>query len=218
MPLFFWLLDITTINSWIICNEYRKQQGLKSYSQRDFRIDLAWELAQEGFRTLNPTHAATLTHLSPSFPSVSSSSHFIHCDNLQPNGRHCPGVRPLGNSSDARQTGKAPLSLLYYLDNNTYFSGYVTKGSKLPLIRKHTTTEHFLIRSEKRHTQCFLCRLLTKLPLNSPLRAQAYTTGWSPPRGQRRTTLFLCNYCSIPLCKSPCFNLFHKLEDNESGH
>lgn len=130
MPLFFWLLDITTINSWIICNEYRHCHGLKSYSQREYRVDLAWELAQHGFHSINPTHAANLkasdrfrdshstVYPSPapfSFSASASSSYptdpsSVPTSYISPNGRHCPSLRPLGNSSISRQGGMLPLT------------------------------------------------------------------------------------------------------------
>lgn len=128
MLLFFWLLDITTINSWIICNEYRQRNRLKPYSQREYRVDLAWELAQHGFSAINPTHAVNLNSSdlfsltsftafsSSSFSSSSSSSSSYSpsrapafspasSSHIFPTGRHCPSLRPIGNSSLSRQKG-----------------------------------------------------------------------------------------------------------------
>jgi len=90
MPLFFWLLDTTVINAYIIAHElYPTHQAYKKDLRWKWHEDLAWELVKEGYYELNPEHARyreTNPHASP-------------------NGSSCPGSIPTGNSHESRRKG-----------------------------------------------------------------------------------------------------------------
>lgn len=76
------------------------------------------------------------------------------------------------------------------------------------------TAQEAFVWSEKWHSLCFFCRLHSKSSQarDGLLYTQPCARGWTLPKAQRRTTRFLSNYCSFPLCKSPCFDLFHRAE------
>lgn len=54
MPLFFWILDTTIVNSYQI---YKAQGG--TLSHKEFRINLAWSMATEGIQDDSPNIKAT---------------------------------------------------------------------------------------------------------------------------------------------------------------
>jgi hypothetical protein len=90
MPLFFWLLDSTIINAFILCSEVFEGSKICSLeNHRRFRLRLAWNLVLEGDRILNPRWVETL----------STQTH------PKPFGRYCPGAKPAGNSTHSRPAG-----------------------------------------------------------------------------------------------------------------
>jgi len=237
MPLFFWLLDTTVINAFLIARQQMEKQQTRTscwQTHLRFRERLAWDLVEEGFRQLNPTRIQELQLVSP--PNIPS-----------PNGRHCPGVTPKGNNSLSRA------------------KGYVTKYSSLPPMRKDPVTHKLTRNPTKQKSQlqyCFLCRFLSKNPIqtqsSNPNSSESHSGHPStaslsslshlptqhlpaqhcssqppitqPPLAQPtsaptparptpkiRRTVFVCCYCEIsgfqvPLCKDNCFKLFHTMD------
>lgn len=69
MPLFFWLLDTAIINSYLIL-----KQSNESINQKDFRIQLVWDLIKEGLKGKKPhTRSQQIDNLADQFK-------FIHVD------------------------------------------------------------------------------------------------------------------------------------------
>ena len=84
MPLFFWLIDTTLINCFILARENHPSAKVYNKSNRwRWHEDLAWDLVHEGYKELNPP--ANTTGYS------------------QPTSK--PGRQPLGNTSRSRQNG-----------------------------------------------------------------------------------------------------------------
>jgi len=106
MPFFFWLLDTTIINSFLLASQTMSSDRNPQWSVHSkFRERLAWDLVEQGFEQLNPTHSQQLQSLPPS-------------PILKPHGRYCAGITPPGNNSQSRA------------------KGYVTKHTALPTMRK----------------------------------------------------------------------------------
>jgi len=117
MPLFFWLLNTTVINSFLIArqhigNQHPRTSDWHIYSK--FRERLAWDLVEQGFHLLNPTRVQELHSLSiPEIPPA--------------NGRNCPRATPKGNC-------------------HSRCKGYIRKSSTLPCMRRDPVS-HNLIRN-----------------------------------------------------------------------
>lgn len=99
MPIFFWLLDTTVINSWTLakCSSPQSPTGTGTQSSLqnhcNFRIQLTHSLAASGYMSLNPTCATQLTELVTSLATTRA------------NGWHCPGVTTAGNNCLTRRYG-----------------------------------------------------------------------------------------------------------------
>ena len=96
MPIFFWLLDTTVINSWTLAKLSAQPESRTASQQlqvhRLFRLHLAHLLVTSGYRDLNPTRALCLD--STSHNSIS-----------QPLIRNLPGLIPPGNNRQSRSHG-----------------------------------------------------------------------------------------------------------------
>ena len=109
MPLFFWLLDTTVINSWILAkitakpNSHTAMQNIQVH--RLFRLRLAHSLIHSGYHALHPSRAAELENM---------VSHAFRPS--QPLSRNFPGMRPPGNTQQSRSSGQ------YFL--NTFSTTY----------------------------------------------------------------------------------------------
>lgn len=92
LPIFFWLLDTTIINSHLIARQaipHPPRSAMYFHHHSYFRTRLAWNLVLSGFQTINPSFARQLqTEINP-----------------HARGRHCPGATPLGNTTEARRAG-----------------------------------------------------------------------------------------------------------------
>jgi len=184
MPIFFWLLDTTIINSFLLAGQTMSSDRNPQWSVHSkFRERLAWDLVEQGFQQLNPTHSQQLQSLPP--PPT-----------LKPHGRYCAGITPPGNNSQSRA------------------KGYVTKHTALPTMRKDPVRHNLIRNETKKAPQlCFLCRFLSKCSPNTS-QHDAFISAPNGPHGSVRRTHFICNYCSISdtqisLCKDFCFDFFH---------
>ena len=66
MPLFFWLLDTTVINSFLLAQQHigeGRQSTWQSHS--GYRERLAWDLVERGYKLLHPTHEQQLQLAEP---------------------------------------------------------------------------------------------------------------------------------------------------------
>lgn len=201
MSLFFWLLDTTVINSFLIAQQYIGHQHTRTsewHMHSKFRERLAWDLVEQGFHLLNPTRVQELQSLPIS--------------NIPPpNGRNCPGATPKGNNSHSRS------------------KGYITKSSTLPRMRGDPVS-HNLIRNptSERPQYCLLCRFFSisrAATINgSQMRnpeglppPEPHTARTIRPQKHIKRTLFVCSYCEhagfpIPLCNDSCFKRFHTID------
>jgi len=184
MPIFFWLLDTTIINSFLLASQTMSSDRNPQWSVHSkFRERLACDLVAQGFEQLNPTHSQPLQSLPP--PPT-----------LKPHGRYCAGITPPGNNSQSRA------------------KGYVTKHTALPTIRKDPVRHNLIRNETKKAPQlCFLCGFLWKCPPNTS-QHDAFISAPNGPHGRVRRTHFICNYCSISdgqisLFKDFCFDFFH---------
>jgi hypothetical protein len=90
MALFFWLLDTTIINAFILSMEVFKGTKIPFLvDHRRFRVRLAWNLVLEGARQINPQWVEVLSTEK----------------NPKPRGRSCPGATPTGNNAWSRAHG-----------------------------------------------------------------------------------------------------------------
>ena len=134
MPLFFWLLDTTVINSFLIAEQYIEHQHTRTsewHMHSKFRDHLAWDFVEQGLRLLNPTRVQDLQSLP--FSNIPS-----------PNSRNCPGAT--------------------LKENNPHCSskGYIVKASTLSQMRGDLVC-HNLIRNptSKPPQYCLLCHFFS---------------------------------------------------------
>jgi len=190
-PLFFWLLDTSIINSFLLSQVYfstlpsclssssSSSSSLsptstysflspksKSWSAHGFyRTRLAWNLVLEGFRRsrILPTPTAPLPNL------------------------HTPSrIQPLGNRSQKRGAGS-----------------YITKNYDLNS-RRLLPGDHICEKAPRTKNYCLFCRYLSKKP-------ELTTVFHNPngPKGRVRYTNFQCSFCKVPLCKTFCMQKYH---------
>ena len=119
LPISFWLLDTTIINSHLIPRQaipHPPRSAMYFHSQSHFRIHYTWNLVHSGFQAINPSFARQIQ---------TEINHYAR-------GCHCPGATPLGNTTEARRAG--------YVGKNYNFSPtHFTPGShSLQLMEKHS--------------------------------------------------------------------------------
>jgi len=103
VPLFFWLLLTTSINSFLVAQQDQAQRGNSADKRfndsRTFLRDLAWQLVQEGY---NEDHAGDLNF---QLTTIGSTPHQEPTRRAL-NGDFLLGNKPLGNSSQSRKQDK----------------------------------------------------------------------------------------------------------------
>jgi len=98
MPIFFWLLDNTIINSFLLVSQTISSDRNPQLSVHSkFQESLAWDLVEQGFEQINPTHSQQLQSLPP--PPAP-----------KPHGPYCAGITPPGNNSQSRAKGYRKIS------------------------------------------------------------------------------------------------------------
>jgi len=78
MPLFFWLLDTTVINSFLIAQQHMGGSGGQHSIWRShprYRERLAWDLVEKGYQLLHPTHEQRLQLTQPSLRIPEGNTH-----------------------------------------------------------------------------------------------------------------------------------------------
>ena len=202
VPTFFWLLDTSVINAFLLSHEYQSSL-INTESQEQywahhgmFRTRLAWNLVLEGFRLLNPDYEFQIRTLINPNPSLSSSLPVG-------NGRYCLGAIPKGNNSHSR------------------YRGYVGKNYKLSSRRKFPGL-HAIEHGRKK--LWLFCRYLAQHPELYPVQpgsgspafqSSSNQTPQGPPTGaptcgKIRHTSFQCSTCKEPLCVSYCMRAYHE--------
>ena len=191
--LFFWLLDTSIINSFLLSQVYfsnlpsclssafSSSSSLsptgtysflspksKSWSAHGFyRTWLAWNLVLEGF-----SHSRILPT-----PATGSTAH-----------APSSSIQPLGNPNRSQRRGAG---------------SYITKHSDLSS-RCLLPGNHRLEKAPRKRNYCLFCRYLSKKP--------ELTTVFKNPNGPKgwvRYTNFQCSFCKVPLCKTFCMQKYH---------
>jgi hypothetical protein len=184
LPLFFWLLDCTIINAYILCAEVFKGSKIPCLeSHRFFRIRLAWNLVIEGANMLNPRWVEALSTE----------------QNPKPNGAFCPGARPLGNNAASRYAG--------YVGKRYEATPFRFAPGKHKLDR-------FSDKSQKHCVFCRMLRQNNLKPTTERNKKLEEIFQRSPQKGKIKRTCFGCSICKVPLCKDFCFTVWHTVDWN----
>lgn len=215
MPLFFWLLDTSITNCFLIAQDLvGGRKGSLYRDQKTFMLNLAWALATEGQKyclsgeCTAPSHSQNIgtqgmTQAKPGPTVTSSSTGTLH----RRDGQFSRGNKPKGNTAASRQ------------------QGYVTALTELPICRVQFPgmPAHVLVKIPTPKL-CWYCRYLCKKV--ERLRVQIQDEGLDSAgsdldashnansKGRQRRSTFVCSTCEIageriPLCKDFCFQRFH---------
>ena len=195
LAIFFWLLDTTIINSYILVKELIPNPPSSELHWKHhayFRTRPAWNLVHEGFQEINPTYAPSLQQQLRPKPTG--------------NNCHCPGARPLGNNSLSRG------------------NGYVGKNYELSARRKTPGVQHVLGESTRypgtnktKMYICVFCRYLyQQVKKDGDSECARLFRGGSNdcvdgPLGKVRSTTYHCKYCEVLLCKKFCFIMYYNI-------
>lgn len=109
MPLFFWLLDTTVINAWILVkttanpDSHNAKENIQVHGL--FQHRLAHSVVNSGYHALSPSRVVELENL-VSHTFLSPSSH--------PPSRNFPGMRPPNNTKLSRSSCQYLLTNVFH--------------------------------------------------------------------------------------------------------
>jgi len=197
MPLFYWLLDTTIINAFLIAKQSIGGKKNTFYTdQRKFMENLCWALVKDGEDSLHPNIGVN----SPTSAPLSETRRRHRNQESQiraSDGAFTKGTKPVGNTSRSRS------------------KGYVGRNFKLPECRKDPQP-HRSIYTQRQY--CMFCRFLNQQAKKDNFGTYANLFFHDPngPHGRVRQTSFTCSHCiysgaPVPLCKEFCHMYWHQI-------
>jgi hypothetical protein len=214
--LFFWLLDITLINIFLIVQQHvGGPKGSLYTTQREFQNVLIWGLIEEGFAALKAEckevqGARDMAREEEVNTAVLAEEYY----NSGQADIDMESTLPESNTGRA----KAPFQKGYKPMGNSFAS------QKRGLWSKHKTLSacHFDranhdLKKAKKLSPCNYCHWLKQQAAQFPgsVEANQFLESLNCPKVKPRRSTFVCSHCTIAgetvtLCKDICFRLWHE--------
>ena len=143
-----------------------------------------------------------------------------------------------------RKSMKWSRKLFFHMFNMVILNSYLLNQKFGKKMRKNDFIEHiasYLVESSFQGVTCLPQRTITSNPCTSRLlerhfpkrivdgrnghlcracnftKNQLVKLGFPPVHLNRKMTSFYCEQCNIPLCVTPCFEIFHTVQDYKTG-
>jgi hypothetical protein len=214
-PLFFWLLDTTLINVFLIAQQHvGGAKGTLYTNQWKFQNEVAWGPIEEGFAAMEEAcqEAQRVRAMAKEGEDQHVANVFVEAEVNEsqqpdttpvaqgivrgPKGCFRKGTQPAGNSAESRKRG------------------CWSKNRSLPMVPFDKAEHKFQTGSLK---NCNYCRWLKQQATQFPgsVESNQFLTHLNGPCGKPRRTKFTCSHCTISgegvaLCKDMCFRMWHE--------